>query len=113
MTFTDALRCNNLKVHPNSIVLFKNGVTHTITTHTNGDWTGTASNLVTFNSIVAGSTFTLTAPSATESYMSVKDSVASSVQTVSDGTSVNGGNNTNWNFGSTIAVFAEELEEEY
>lgn len=98
--FADALNCYNLKIEPNSIVLFKEGVTHTIATYNSHDWDGTSGNLVTINSVTAGQQHTLANPVSmgTLQYMKVKDSVANNTIIVNDGTSTDQGNNSGWNF---------------
>jgi hypothetical protein len=74
--------------------------TITLLTVTNFNLSGTAGNLVTFNSSVAGTQVSVQKTSGTVNaqYMSIKDSAASGGATWNASNSVAGPNNTGWNF---------------
>jgi hypothetical protein len=80
-------------------IIFEAG---SVTTVTNFTLSGTIGNVVSISSTVQGTQFTLTKASGNVavSYMSIEDSNATggAYWDATDGTSVNAGNNTGWNF---------------
>jgi len=86
-----------------STITFEAGSTTTVTNFT---LSGSAGNLVTINSSVPGVQFTLSKSSGTvtANYLSIRDSNATggAYWDASNGTNINEGNNTGWNFPSTI-----------
>jgi flagellar hook assembly protein FlgD len=91
-----------------STITFTAGTTTTVT---NFNLDGTAGNLVTINSSVPGTQFTLYKASGTvnSSYLLIQDSNATgnAMWNANDGTNVNSGNNTGWNWvgGQFMAFF--------
>jgi hypothetical protein len=82
-----------------STITFEAGSTTTVTNFT---LSGTAGNIVTIKSSVQGTQFNLTKSSGTVavSYVSIEDSNATggAYWDATDGTNINAGNNTGWNF---------------
>ena len=91
-----------------STITFTAGTTTTVT---NLNLDGTAGNLVTINSSVPGTQFTLYKANGTVnvSYLQIQDSNATgaAVWNANDGTNTNLGNNTGWNWvgGQFMAFF--------
>lgn len=91
-----------------STITFTAGTTTTVTSFT---LAGTTGNLVTINSTVPGTQFTLYKDSGTvnASYLQIQDSNATgnAVWNALDGTNTNLGNNTGWNWvgGAFMAFF--------
>lgn len=86
-------------------ITFTAGTTTTVTDFT---LSGTVGNLVTLNSSSPGTQFTLSKSSGTvtASYMQIQDSNATggAAWNANDGTDVNLGNNTGWNFVAAVAI---------
>jgi hypothetical protein len=91
-----------------STITFTAGTTTTVTSFT---LAGTTGNLVTINSTVPGTQFTLYDDSGTvnASYLQIQDSNATgnAVWNALNGTNTNSGNNTGWNWvgGAFMAFF--------
>jgi hypothetical protein len=96
LTITGANTFNDIttNVRPSTFV-FPAGVTQTLANFT---LSGTAGNLVTIQSSVSGTQFTLSKSSGAVNvdYMSIKDSNATGGAVFTANNSVNGGNNTGW-----------------
>lgn len=90
---------NDLKIGADAVITFATGTTSTVSSFTSG---GTSGHLATIKSSSAGVQFTLSRSSGTNavSYMSITDSQATGGATWNaiDGTNVNGGGNSGWNF---------------
>jgi hypothetical protein len=89
-----------LTIEPASNVILTSGQSYTVSEYTNGDWDGSAGNLVTITATTPGSAATIVNPAGiTVRYMSVRDNTATnSIIAYTTLGNVDGGGNALWVF---------------
>ncbi len=92
-------------------ITVKDGATLTLLNLTDTDLNGVSGALTQWMSSLTGTQFNLVIPDViTLTYQNPKDCNSDKVITVNDGTSVDGGNNTNWTFPSIITLIIDNFK---